>query len=111
MFFIWLQANITSQLLFKSRRLRGNFRATADLAEAMEDVLGDEFCAYSEDEIAKELNRDTRGLSYYTSGRSDRGISDIGIGGHSYLGLDNSTFYGGKRRRKNNTKIRSFGEY
>ena len=95
---------MTSQHFVKSRRVRGNFRATADLAEAMEDVVGDEFCAYSEDEIAKELNRDIRGLRYYTSERSNRGISHIGIGGHSVLGLDNSRVYGGRRRRKNNVR-------
>ena len=102
MFFIWIHANMTSQLLFKNRRVRGGFRATADLAEAMEDVLGDEFCAYSEAEIARELNRDTRGLRYYTLEKRDKGISHIGIGGHSGLGLDNSRLYGGRRRRKNN---------
>ena len=95
---------MTSRLLFKNRQVRGVFRATADLAEAMEDVLGDEFCAYSEDEIARKLDSDTRSLRYYTSERSDKDISHIGIGDYSGLGLDNSKLYGGRRRRKNMSK-------
>lgn len=91
---------MTSKLLFKNRQVRGGFRASADLAEAMKDVLGDEFCAYSEDEIAKVLARDEKGLRYYTSEMDDKGISHIGIGSHGGVGLDNSRLYGGRRRRQ-----------
>ena len=95
---------MTSQLLFKNRRLRGGFRAAADLAEAMKDVLGDEFCAYSDDEIARELDHERNGLRYYTSENNDKGISHIGIGSHGSLGLDNSKLYGGRRQRKNENR-------
>ena len=98
MIFIWLHANMTSQLLFKNRNVRGNYRATTDLAEALRDALGDEYCAYSEDEIASELKRDRTGLRYYTADNKDRGISHIGLGSHGTLGLDNSKLYGCSRR-------------
>ena len=100
MMFIWLHANMTSQLLFKNRKVRGNYRATTDLAEALRDALGDEYCAYSEDEIASELKRDRAGLRYYTADNNDKGISHIGLGSHGTLGLDNSKLYGCRRRQK-----------
>ena len=106
MLFIWLHANMTSQLLFKNRQVRGAFRASADLAEAMQDVLGDEFCAYSDGEIAKELARDEKGLRYYTSENSDKGILHIGVGSRGGVGLDDSKLYGGERRRRNAGGIR-----
>ncbi|KAL8795150.1 MAG: hypothetical protein Q9195_002305 [Heterodermia aff. obscurata] len=102
MIFIWIHANSTSQLLFKNRRVRGSYRATADLAEALTEVVGDEFCAYSDSEIARELKREGNGLRYYTVDNNDRGISHIGLGNHDGLrfGLDNSRLYGAIRRRR-----------
>ena len=102
MFFIWVHANSTSQLLFKNRRVRGSYRATADLAEALTEVVGDEFCAYSDNEIARELKREGDGLRYYTVDNNDNGVSHIGLGSHVSLrfGLDNSRLYGAVRRRR-----------
>lgn len=102
MIFIWIHANSTSQLLFKNRKVRGNYRASADLAEALTEVVGDEFCAYSDNEIARELKREGNGLHYYTVDNSDKGVSHIGLGSHDGLrfGLDNSRIYGAVRRRR-----------
>ena len=41
-FLVWLNADMKSELLFKSRKVRGDYHAVADLTEAMSDVLGDE---------------------------------------------------------------------
>ena len=101
MIFIWLHANMTSQLLFKNRRVRGNYRATADLAEAMKDVLGDEYCAYSDSEIARELKRERNGLRYMTTDNNDKGVAHIGLACNGSLGLDNSKLYGCRRWTKN----------
>ena len=102
MIFIWIHANSTSQLLFKNRKVRGNFRATADLAEAVTEVIGDEFCAYSDNEIARELKRVGNGLRYYTVDNNDKGVSHIALGSHDglHFGLDNSRIYGAVRRRR-----------
>ena len=101
MIFIWIHANSTSQLLFKNRKVRGNFRATADLAEAVTEVVGDDICAYSDKEIARELKREGMGLRYYTVDNNDKGVSHIGIGSQDGLrfGLDNSKLYGAAKRR------------
>ena len=101
MVFIWLHANMTSQLLFKNRKVRGHYRATADLAEAMKDVLGDEYCAYSDNEIARELKRERNGLRYHSTDDKVKGIAHIGLASHGGLGLDNSKLYGCRRRTKN----------
>ena len=102
MIFIWIHANSSSELLFKNRKVRGNYRATADLAEALREVVGDEFCAYSDNEIARELKREGNGLRYYTVDNNDKGASHIGLGSHDALhfGLDNSRLYGTVRQRK-----------
>lgn len=77
---VWLDANINSQLCRKGRKVRGYFRAAADISEAMRETLGDEFCAYSESDIARELEKEHNGLRYYTSYVKDSGdISHIGI--------------------------------
>ena len=100
MLFIWLHANMTSQLLFKNRAVRGHFRAIADLAEAMRGTLGDETCAYTDNEIAAELKRERNGVRYYTADDKGKGISHIGLGNQGGVGLDSSRLYGGRRRRR-----------
>ena len=102
MIFIWIHANSSSELLFKNRKVRGSYRATADLAEALTEVVGDEFCAYSDNEIARELNREGNGLRYYTVDNNNKGVSHIGLGSHDGLrfGLDNSRLYGAVWKRK-----------
>ena len=79
MFSVWLDANLNSQLCRNGRKVRGYFRAAADVSEAMKETLGEEFCAYSDAEIAKELKKELTGLGYYTSYAKDGDVSHIGI--------------------------------
>ncbi len=88
MFGVWLDANINSQLCRKGRKVRGYFRAAADISEAMSENLGDEYCAYSNSEIAQELRKERNGLRYYTSNEKDSDVSHIGISSNRLEGLD-----------------------
>ena len=87
MFGVWLDANLNSQLCRNGRKVRGYFRAAADVSEAMRETLGDEFCAYSDAEIAKELGKERNGLRYYTSYAKDGEVSHIGISATQRNGL------------------------
>ena len=78
MYLVWLDANIYSALCRSGRKLRGHLRSVADLSEAMQEVLGDEVCAYSDSELAKELDR-FPGVRYYAADSKDRNISHIGL--------------------------------
>lgn len=98
MFLVWLHANLRSQLLRVGRGIRGNYRAAADLAEAMQETLGDEFCAYPDSELGKELEREGLALRYRTTEVRDTGLSHIGLAKGGFLVLDRSKLYG--RRRK-----------
>ena len=100
MLLVWLHANMTSNLLFKSRKVRGNYRAVTDLAEAMKDVLGDEYCTYSDEDLSRELAQQGPALRYCTTDLGDSGLSHIGLGKHGRLTLDNTRLYGARRRRK-----------
>ncbi len=84
---VWLDANINSQLCRKGRKVRGYFRAAADISEAMRETLGDEFCAYSNSEIARELKRGQNGLRYYTNYVKHGEVSHIGISSTRLDGL------------------------
>ncbi|KAL8645328.1 MAG: hypothetical protein Q9226_007355 [Calogaya cf. arnoldii] len=64
MYCLWLDANLASKLVKAGRTIRGPFRAATDLAEAMKETLGDEYCAYTEEEIQKELERSGDLLRY-----------------------------------------------
>ena len=64
MYCLWLDANLFSKLVKAGRTVRGPFRAATDLAEAMKETLGDEYCAYTEQEIGKELRRSGNMLRY-----------------------------------------------
>lgn len=79
MFMVWLDANLCSELCRKGRKMRGSFRNALDLAEAVKEVLGDELCAYSEKEIARQLGKSNIGLQFYSTSDTDDGISHIGI--------------------------------
>ncbi|KAL9024274.1 MAG: hypothetical protein Q9180_007948, partial [Flavoplaca navasiana] len=57
MYCLWLDANLASRLVKAGRTIRGPFRAATDLAEAMNETLGDEYCAYTDQEIEKELEK------------------------------------------------------
>lgn len=53
----------------------------ADLSEAMTEVLGNEICAYSDSELARELAKQP-GMRYYASDRMG-GVSHIGLSSRS----------------------------
>ena len=99
MLLVWLHANMTSELLFKARNIRGNYRAVADLAEPMKDILGDECCAYSDREMSQELIREGHALRYCTTDWGDSGLSHIGLAKHGKVVLGHSRLYGARRRR------------
>ena len=78
MYLVWLDAQIHSALCRSGRKLRGRFRAVADLSEAMREVLGSETCAYSDSELAEELSVQP-GVKYYASDLQDGSVSHIGL--------------------------------
>ncbi|KAL6718442.1 hypothetical protein ACLMJK_004532 [Lecanora helva] len=78
MYIVWADANIYSALCRSGRKLRGNFRAAADLSEAMKEVLGEETCAYSDRELWRELRMEP-GMRYYASDPSEGDVSHIGL--------------------------------
>ncbi|KAL8866108.1 MAG: hypothetical protein Q9198_009039 [Flavoplaca austrocitrina] len=67
MYCLWLDANLASKLVKAGRTIRGPFRAATDLAEAMNETLGDEYCAYTDQEIEKELEKSGNRLRYYST--------------------------------------------
>ena len=97
MYFVWLDANIYSALCRSGRRMRGDFRAAADLSEAMGEVLGNEHCAYSHEEMLSALNREP-GLRYYATGPNNNDVAHIGISSVRRGKVPyNSTIFYGKR--------------
>lgn len=78
MYFVWLDANIYSAICRSGRRMRGDFRAAVDLSDAMGEVLGNETCAYSNDEMRSALNREP-GLRYYAADVNGHDVAHIGI--------------------------------
>ena len=77
-FVVWADANYYSELCRNGRKLRGPYRAVDDLAEAMKEVLGDETCAYSNDDLSRALEKQP-GLRYYTEHVKARDVVHIGI--------------------------------
>ena len=75
---VWLSANLSSELCRNGRKVRGPFRATEDLSAAIREVLGEETCAYSEEQLAKHLSNQA-GLRYYSEDLRDSGTSHIGL--------------------------------
>ena len=99
MYLVWLDANIYSAICRSGRRMRGDFRAAADLSDAMREVLGNETCAYSNDEMASALDREP-GLRYYATGASDNNVAHIGISSVRLGKVPyNSTVLYGERRK------------
>lgn len=64
--------NRKSELCRKGRAL-GKYRAVVDMAEAIENSLGKEICAYSEEDISAELGA-RRGVRYVVEERAERGV-------------------------------------
>ena len=99
MYIVWLDANIYSALCRSGRKLRGPFRAVADLSEAMEEVLGQETCAYTNSELARELSKRS-GLRYYASDSPENDLSHIGLSSRRLGRVPfNSTKLYGKREK------------
>ena len=105
MFGVWIDANLNSQLCRKGRKVRGYFRAAADLSEAMRETLGDEFCAYRDADIARELRQERNGLRYYSTDVKDGEISHIGIRSirRDELTLRDGVLYGAHTTRREGT--------
>lgn len=85
------------------RKTRGYFRTVLDLAEAMEEVLGDKCCAYTEAEISEELKKIKSGIQYYTTEFEDGGVAHIGLSSVIRNGrpaLNEHTLYGTWVRRR-----------
>ncbi|KAI4265249.1 MAG: hypothetical protein L6R38_009555 [Xanthoria sp. 2 TBL-2021] len=107
MYCLWLDANLASELVKTGRTIRGPFRAAADLAEAMKETLGDEYCAYTDKEIEKELERSGNMLRYHST-LSDDDDQLLHVGLTSQPGakvlLSRQKLYGaedkGRRRRE-----------
>lgn len=101
MFLIWLDANVYSELCRKGRKMRGSFRNALDLAEVVREVLGDELCAYSDDEISRNLNKSRTGVQFYSTSDTDNGVSHIGLSSSTNgqrLRLVDNSLYGGLGR-------------
>lgn len=79
MYAVWMDANINSELVSFGRKIRGPFRAAADLVEAMNETLGHEYCAYKDKEIAKALEGSGDRLRYYSSLTDDNEALHIGM--------------------------------
>lgn len=97
MFMVWLDANLYSKLCRRGRKMHGSFRNVLDLAEAVKEVLGDDLCAYSNSEIARQLDKSGRGVQFYSTSDADHGVSHIGISsfeGGIRLRLDDKSLYG-----------------
>ena len=100
MYLVWLDANIYSALCRSGRKVRGPFRATADLAEAMREVLGDECCAYTDSQLARELSVQP-GVKYYSGDSQDGDVSHIGLSSRRLGSVPyNSTKLYGKREKE-----------
>lgn len=105
MYCLWLDANLASHLVKAGRTIRGPFRAAADLAEAMNETLGDEYCAYTDQEIEKELERSGNMLRYNsTLADDDDQLLHVGLTSQpgARVLLDRRKLYGvaGKGKRK-----------
>ena len=79
MYIVWLEANVNSQLVRRGRRIRGPLRAASDLVEAMREVLGDEYCAYSNSELEKELAKDKGRVRYFATDATKDGVAHVGL--------------------------------
>jgi len=93
--------NRKSALCQKGRRL-GKYRAAIDLVESINQDLGKDICAYSEQELKDELKKQG-GISYYVEHRDGDVPSHIGITSSKDRGLVRLRFgilYGHLRGRK-----------
>ncbi|KAL8910311.1 MAG: hypothetical protein Q9171_004397 [Xanthocarpia ochracea] len=106
MYCLWLDANLASKLVRAGRTIRGPFRAAADLAEALNETLGSEYCAYTDKEIEKELERSGNMVRYNsTVGDDDEQLLHVGLTAQPWARvlLDKVRLYGAEEKsRKSN---------
>ena len=98
---VWVHMNRKSTLCQKGRRL-GKYRAAVDLVESINQDLGKDICAYSEQELKDELKKQG-GIKYYVEHRDGYAPSHIGITSSKDRGLGRLRFgvlYGRLRGRK-----------
>ncbi|KAL8945805.1 MAG: hypothetical protein Q9222_007704 [Ikaeria aurantiellina] len=102
MYCVWLDANIFSELVRSGRTIRGPFRAAADLVEAMNETLGNEYCAYSEQEIEKALQRSGDTLKYDSLLREGSDVLHVGLSTDkdARVLMSRKRLYGRKGRKK-----------
>ncbi|KAL8765340.1 MAG: hypothetical protein Q9209_007567 [Squamulea sp. 1 TL-2023] len=106
MYLVWLDANIFSALVKAGRTIRGPFRAAADLAEVMSESLGSEYCAYTDKEIEKELDKLGNTLQYNSTMCDNEMLQHVGLTAQPGAGvlLSRQKLYGAEQngRRRNN---------
>jgi len=97
MYVVWLDANINSALCRTGRKVRGHFRAAADLSEAAREVLGKQICAYTDEELSRELCMQP-GIRYYTEDAQDGDVAHIGLSSRRLprVHVDDTKLYGGQ---------------
>ena len=74
---IWVDADHNSQLCRKGRRM-GVYRGMVDISEAIREDLGNNLCAYSEEELAAAVQRQGP-VKYYASDVEDGQSAHIGL--------------------------------
>ncbi|KAF8852894.1 hypothetical protein BDZ45DRAFT_807059 [Acephala macrosclerotiorum] len=82
---VWIHMNRKSALCQKGRRL-GKYRAAIDLVESINQDLGKDICAYSEQELKDELKKQGD-IKYYVGQRDNDSLSHIGITSSNDRGL------------------------
>ncbi|KAL8996721.1 MAG: hypothetical protein Q9169_003836 [Polycauliona sp. 2 TL-2023] len=103
MYCLWLDANLASKLVKAGRTIRGPFRAATDLTEAMKETLGDEYCAYGDKEIEKELTKTGNGLRYYcTQSGNDDQLLHVGMTAQpgTRIVLNRQKLYGAEEKER-----------
>ncbi|KAL8722230.1 MAG: hypothetical protein Q9181_007535 [Wetmoreana brouardii] len=102
MYCVWLDANFASELLRNGRTVRGPFRAAADIVEAMNEILGHEYCVYTDNVIEKELEKSGAKIRYYGSLRDDDELLHIGLTAKkdARMLLSAKLLYGAKSKAK-----------
>jgi hypothetical protein len=101
MYGLWVDASRKSQLHRAGRRL-GPYRGILDIAEAIQNDLGPDTCAYSDAELRKAIKKrsSARGLSYsQLSHQSPKHltISPSKTDGRTSLSLNSEDLYGSTR--------------
>ena len=74
------------------------FETFWNFAEGIKELLGDDLCAYSNRDIARQLDKSGFGLQFYSISDTNNGIAHIGISPFQdgqKLRLNDRSLYGG----------------